>query len=146
MDGAGRRCIIMKQNLFKAGMTSPQIANHIKNDPELMSSVITCDSARPEMVSEIKAHGCPVTSHKKRDVMSGIDLMHSFPKFITEDSTEMKDEFRAYSYAKDRTGKSLGVPNKSQDVDNSIDAARYAFEYFVSLGKTRTNILKFVNV
>lgn len=144
MDGAGRRCIIIHQSLFKAGMTSPMIANHIKNDPELMGSVITCDSARPEMIAEIRQHGCPVTSHKKRDVMSGIDLMHSFPKYITSESKETLDEFRTYAYAKDRSGKSLGVPNKAADVDNSIDAVRYAFEKFVSLASNRNNILKFV--
>ena len=146
MDGAGRRCIIIHQSLFKAGMTSPMIANHIKADPELMSAVITCDSARPEMVAEIRQHGCPVTSHKKRDVMSGIDLMHSFPKFITSSSVETLEEFRSYAYAKDRSGKSLGVPNKAADVDNSIDAVRYAFEKFVSLASNRKNILRFLKV
>lgn len=145
MDSTNRRSIIMKQSLFKAGLTAPMIANHIKGDIELMSSVITCDSARPEMISEIRLHGIPVTSHKKRDVMSGIDLMHSFPKFITADSEDMIQEFRSYSYAKNRSGENLGVPNKSADNDNSIDAARYAFEYFVSLSKNRHNILRFVS-
>ena len=144
MDEAGRKCIIMKQSLFKAGMTSPMIAKIINDDPELLSSVITCDSARPEMVSEIRGYGCPVTSHRKRDVMSGIDLMHSFPKYITQDSEDMLEEFRSYAYAKDRAGKSLGVPNKTADVDNSIDAARYAFEKFVSLSQNRKNILKWI--
>jgi len=146
LDEGGRKCIIMKLALFEKELTAPMIANRIKADDELMSSVITCDSARPEMVSEIRQYGCPVVSHRKRDVMSGIDLMHSYPMFVTEDSKEMQDELRAYSYAKDRSGRSLGVPNKSQDVDNSIDAARYAFEKFVSLASNRKNVLKWVTV
>jgi len=145
MDKFGDKEIVLHQSLFKSGMTTPRIVQHIKSDVELMGSVITCDSARPEMISEARAYGCPVTSHKKRDVMSGIDLMHTYKKSITRSSKEMIDEFRSYSYAKDRTGKSLGVPNKSADVDNSIDATRYAFEYFLSQTMNRTNSLKFVS-
>mgnify|MGYP003640711604 CR=1 FL=1 len=145
MNDSGDRTIIMHQSLFKAGMTTPRIVQHIKQDVELMDSAITCDSARPEMINEMRAYGCPVVSHKKRDVMSGIDLMHTYKKMITRSSEEMIDEFRSYSYAKDRSGKSLGVPNKSADVDNSIDATRYAFERFLSQYRNRTNQLKWVS-
>lgn len=145
LDKNMQKKIILHQSLFKAGMTSPRIAEHIKADPELMSSVITCDSARPEMIHEIRAYGCPVTSHKKRDVMSGIDLMHTLSLLITAESEEMVEEFRSYAYAKDRNGKSLGVPNKAADVDNSIDSARYAIEHFLSKSRSTTNTLRWVS-
>lgn len=142
-DEYGEDHVIIKQSLFRSGMTAPQIAKHIKQDEELMSSVIVCDSARPEMVREMRGLGVPVVKHKKGDVLSGIDLMHSIRMFITKDSEDTLEEFRAYAYATDRSGRSLGVPNKQADVDNSIDAIRYGMEHFLSKRNSRTNGLRF---
>lgn len=144
-DIYGEDHVIIHQSLFKAGMTAPMIAMHIKGDEELMSSVITCDSARPEMIREIRGYNIPVVSHKKGFVMSGIDLMHSMKMYITASSEETIEEFRQYAYATDKTGASLGVPNKAADVDNSIDAARYGIEYFLSKGRNRTNNLRWIS-
>ncbi|OAB78784.1 hypothetical protein ULVI_09385 [Cochleicola gelatinilyticus] len=129
--------IIIDESLFKSSLTTPRIAKHIKNDSELLSTAIPCDSSRPEQVKELRSYGIPCISHKKRDVLSGIDLMHSFEILITSSSENVIDEFRNYCYATDKNGVSLGVPNKSMDKDNSIDAARYGFEYFLS--NTRKN-------
>ena len=63
---------------------------------------------------------------------------------ITADSVESIEEFRQYAYAKNRQGQSLGVPNKKADVDNAPDAARYAFEYFLSNARKLKNGLKWV--
>lgn len=144
LDPQGVEYIILHQSLFKAGMISSRIADHILLDGEMMSAPIPSDSARPEMIYEIRAKGCPVTSHKKREVMAGIDLMHNYRLLLTEESEQMVSEFRSYAYAKDRSGKSLGVPNKASDVDNSIDAARYAIEYFLSKAGSKNNSLRFV--
>lgn len=126
--------IILKESLFKAGMTAPMIAAHIKKDPELMSSVVGADESRPEMIAELVSLGCPVLGVSKGSgsVDMGLDLMHSHDLQITSDSTNILKEFRAYAYATDKNGKSLGVPDKAKDVDNSIDAARYAFMHYLS--------------
>lgn len=132
--------IIIHESLFKKGMIAPRIAEHILRDPQLLHTAIPCDSSRPEQIAEIRSHGCPVISHSKGDVLSGIDLMHSYDILITKSSINVIDEFNSYEYATDkRTGESLGVPNKSMDKDNSIDAARYGFEYFLSRAITRLN-------
>lgn len=136
--------IILKQALFKEGMTAQQIAGFIQQDEELMSSVITADSARPEMIREIASYGVPVISHRKNLVQEGLDLMHTFWMLLTADSPEAISEFKQYAYATNRQGKSLGVPNKKADVDNAPDAARYAFEYFLSNANVRVNRLKFI--
>lgn len=136
--------VILKQALFEEGLTAQQIAQFIQLDPELMSSVITADSARPEMIREIASYGVPVISHRKNLVQEGLDLMHTFWLLLTADSPEAISEFKQYAYAKNRQGKSLGVPNKNADVDNAPDAARYAFEYFLSNANNRVNRLKFI--
>jgi phage terminase large subunit len=138
------RCIILKQALFKSNLTAPEIAKYIQQDLELMSGVIVADSARPEMIREIASYRIPVISHKKNLVQEGLDLMHTFWILLTADSLETIAEWRQYAYAKDRAGKSLGVPNKGADVDNSADAARYAFEYFLSNARNFTNGLKWI--
>lgn len=136
--------IIIKQALFKKAMTSRQIAKYIMHDPELMSSVIAADSARPEMIREIASYRIPIISHRKNLVQEGLDLMHTFWLSLTADSLEGIEEFRSYAFAKNRQGMSLGVPNKNADNDNLIDAARYGFEYFLSNAAKLKNGLKWI--
>jgi phage terminase large subunit len=140
-----KRTIVLKQALFEKNMTAQDIARHILKDPELMSSVIVADSARPEMVREMASYRIPVISHRKNLVQEGLDLMHTFWIMITACSVESIEEWRQYSYAKNRQGESLGVPNKAADVDNSPDASRYAFEYFLSNASKLRNSLKWVS-
>lgn len=127
--------IIMHENLFKKGLTATRIANHINKNPKLLSSVIAADESRPEMIEEIFGHGIPIDAAKKGSgsVDVGLDLMHSFNLLVTSESENLITELRAYAYATDKNGRSLGVPDKSKDKDNAIDAARYAFRYFLSL-------------
>lgn len=129
------RNVYLKQVLFKEGLTAVKIANEIMklNDKELLSSVIICDSSRPEVISELAngKHRIPAKSHKKWHVEEGLDLMHSHNLFVTSDSEDLMFELNSYAYATSRDGRSLGVPDKAKDVDNGIDAARYAMEYFL---------------
>jgi len=145
VDTFGEDHVIIHQSLFKAGMFTPQIAMHIKGDVDLMSSIIVADSARPEMIREMRGMNIPIVAHKKGNVMAGIDLMHSIKIYITASSEESIEEFRSYAYATNRAGENLGVPNKAADVDNSIDAARYGIEYFLSKGRSRTNKLRWIS-
>jgi|TARA_R110000823_G_scaffold266679_1_gene386419 phage terminase large subunit len=138
------RAVVLKQALFKESMTAQQIAKYIMHDSELMDGVIVADSARPEMIREIASYRIPIISHRKNLVQEGLDLMHQFWIMITADSVESIEEFRQYAYAKNRQGQSLGVPNKKADVDNAPDAARYAFEYFLSNARKLKNGLKWV--
>ena len=142
IDNDGEQQVGLRLALFEAGYTATRIANFIQNDDELMGGIIVCDSARPEMIQEMKAHGCPTISHKKGEVMVGIDLMHSLNLNIDPDSESMIDEFRSYSYAQDRQGNSLGFPNKSADDDNSIDAARYGIERFLAKRRNSRSTLR----
>jgi len=132
--------IIMKCVLFKKGLTSSTLAPYILNDVELMSSVIAADESRPEMIKELEGWGIPVDAAPKGagSVDVGLDLMHSFDLLVVENehesaTLEMVKELKAYAYKTDKNGKSLGVPDKTKDVDNSIDASRYGFRYFLSL-------------
>lgn len=136
--------IILKEALFKSGLTASMLASIIKRDPELMSSVIAADESRPEMIEELFNHGIPVDAAKKGSgsVDLGLDLMHDHDLLITSDSKNMLKEFRSYAYATDKNGRSLGVPDKSKDVDNSVDAARYGFRYFLSLARNAVFSLK----
>lgn len=127
--------IILKEVLFKKGLTASRLANFIKSDAQLLSSVIAADESRPEMIEEIFSSGVPVDAAKKGagSVDLGLDLMHSHEILVTSDSVNLIKELRAYSYATDKNNRSLGVPDKAKDMDNAIDAARYAFRYFLSL-------------
>lgn len=126
--------IILKQHLFKEGLTASKLGKIMLRDLELQSSLIGADESRPEMIEELQTMGLPVIGVRKGpgSVDFGLDLMHSYNLLLTSDSEDMLREFRAYPWATDKNGKSLGVPDKAKDVDNSIDAARYAFMQFLS--------------
>lgn len=133
--------IVLKEALFRSGMTAKTLAAFIMTDKELCSRVIAADESRPEMIAELQAEGLPVDAAKKGkgSVDIGLDLMHSFDLLVTEDSENMLTELSKYAYATDKNGRSLGVPDKAKDVDNSIDAARYGFRYFLSLAANNLN-------
>lgn len=127
--------IVLKEALFRRGMTASMLAAFIKTDLELQSSVIAADESRPEIIAELQGHGLPVTGARKGagSVDLGLDLMHAHNLLVTADSENCIKEFRSYAYATDKNGKSLGVPDKAKDVDNCPDAARYGFRYFLSM-------------
>ncbi|AGO47826.1 phage terminase large subunit [Cellulophaga phage phi46:1] len=127
--------IILKECLFRSKMTARQIGEFILLDKELMSRVIACDESRPEIIEELQGLGIPADAAKKGSgsVDFGLDLMHTFDLLVTADSENLIHELSRYAYATDKNGRSLGVPDKSKDVDNAIDAARYGFRYFLSM-------------
>lgn len=139
--------VILKQSLFKKGMTAADLAAFIMKDAELLSSVVAADESRPEIITSLQNLGLPVTGARKGagSVDLGLDIMKTKELLLTEDSEDMLKEFRAYAYATDKNGKSLGVPDKAKDVDNSIDAARYGFRYFFSLAYSTRFQLKRVS-
>lgn len=127
--------IILDEYLFQKGLTVSQLAEKIKYDKELMSAEIACDNSRPEMINELSQnYFIPAISCQKGkgSVEFGLDLMFDLNLKVTKRSKNIIYELSKYAYKTDKNGNSLGIPDKSKDVDNSIDAARYGIRYFYS--------------
>ena len=89
-------------------------------------STIFADSARPEIIEEIKRAGYNVHSVKKGkdSVLRGINFLKKHPIKITKESINLVKEVRTYKWKLDKEDHLLDVPI---DLNNHlIDALRYA--------------------
>jgi len=135
--------IIMKESLYKKGLLNSAIARHITQDAELANGIIICDSSEPKTIAELRTYNIPVMGVKKGkgSIISGIQIMQEYNLIIIGDN--LIEEFTNYSYQKDRSGESLGVP--IDKYNNGIDAARYFFMTRLSKSSINHNILRWVS-
>lgn len=101
--------------------------------------VIRADCARPETISHLQKHGCPLIvpcSKWKGSVEDGIARIKSFRTItIHPDCRRTADEFHLYSYKTDKlTGDIL--PEIIDAHNHCIDALRYALEPIIMASKS----------
>lgn len=124
--------LILDELIYSTGLHNNEIADQLKGKN------VYADAAEPKSISEIRRHGVRIKGAKKGkdSITYGIDILQQQKLRVTERSTNVIKELRAYTWEKDRDG---GYQNKPIDAYNhSIDALRY---FAVSkLGK-RTKII-----
>ena len=93
------------------------------------SDVIIADSAEPKSIEEIFRAGYDIRPAKKGQdsIKYGIDLMISKKIYITKRSVNLINEFRRYSWDKNKDGKTLNKP--IDDWNHAIDGTRYAMVF-----------------
>lgn len=131
--------IYVKVSLYKKGMLNSQIANHIKNDPQLFSGLIIADSAEPKSIAELRTYGINIVKVNDKGILSGINIMQEF-EFVLVGS-EAVEEFTNYCWKMNKSGESLGVP--VDDWNHIIDPLRYFCVDRLSKSATSGNVLKF---
>ncbi|TVR42800.1 MAG: hypothetical protein EA392_00035 [Cryomorphaceae bacterium] len=112
---------------YQAGLTNRNIAAMLEsNGLKKNYDEIIADSAEPKSIDEIRIFGYNVKpSVKGKDsINAGIDKLKSKKIFITKRSTNLIKEFRNYSWATDKEGKTTNKPIDA--FNHGIDAARYA--------------------
>lgn len=111
-----------KEMLYRTGMTGADIGQFLKQQE--LKGYIYCDSARPELIEELRRQGHPVRATKKgaSSVMEGIDVLKRYKLHIIGDN--FVQEMRNYKWQEDRTGKLTNDPVKAND--DLVDAFRYA--------------------
>ena len=111
---------ILHEVCYRKGLSNREIYKMIPD------RVITyCDSAEPKSISELSSYGCKVKGVKKGQdsVMFGIQVMQEQTYLITSNSKNLINEFRKYTWIKDKSNNNL---NKPIDLYNhGIDAVRY---------------------
>lgn len=115
---------------YAIGVDLDKIPALFRTVPKSEKWTITGDSARPETISFLNQRGFRIESSTKGagSVEDGIELIRSFDKIIIhERCRHTQDEFRLYSYKRDRlTDQIIPVP---EDKNNHlIDALRYALQ------------------
>jgi phage terminase large subunit len=121
-----RKTIYIYNELYERGLTNDMLANEIK---ELVGSQpVTCDSAEPKSIEELRRYG--INSHAakkgKDSVNHGIQWLQQQHIIIDKDCVNAKNEFMQYQWKKDKDGNSMKVPVDKRN--HLIDGIRYAYE------------------
>lgn len=113
--------IIYQKGLL--GSQYPIILNEKKIDPNVL---IVADSARPEIIAEIKSRGYRIIGADKNpgSVKRGIDRVCQ--KQIFYCGKNLKREYLSYAWRKKRSGEILDEPEDGND--HIMDALRYAID------------------
>lgn len=124
--------IVVDELLYKTELTSDQIVEELRKlrDSKMITtdSTITADSARPEILDDIRYAGFNIhgTKKGKSSVLEGINFMKQKKIYITKNSTNTISEFRGYKWKVDKNEIVRESPEEVND--HTIDAVRYALE------------------
>ena len=108
--------------LCRTNMTGYDMAKYLKEQE--LKGIIYADSARPEIIEELRRMGIPIRGTKKgaNSVQAGIDIMKRYKLHVSGDN--FVQEMRNYKWLEDKTGKLTNIPQGGND--HLIDAFRYS--------------------
>lgn len=114
---------LLDEQLYRKGMSNKDIADVLMS---LDSCLVVADSSEPKSNDELKVYGVSVVPAVKGpgSIVYGIQLLQSFPIFVTKRSVNLIKEYRNYLWIVDKDGKVLNEPEPG--MDHGLDAARYA--------------------
>lgn len=116
----------IEEIVYKKGILGSQYADVLMShniDPTIL---IVADSARPEIIAEIKARGYRIIGADKNpgSVKRGIDRVSQ--RQIVYNGENLKREYLSYAWRKKRTGEVLDEPQDGND--HALDAVRYSID------------------
>lgn len=118
--------IYLKELIYSRGLTSSDIVFKLKNLKIDLTDDIWCDSARPEIIEDLKRERINAKSVKKNTILHGIQLIKRHKVYIHKDSVNLIDEFQNYKWKTNKDGQILDVPEDKNN--HGIDSVRYALE------------------
>lgn len=120
------KTIYIYDELYELGLTNDLLAAAVKNIIE--SQRVTCDSAEPKSIKELRNHGVNAHPAKKgRDsVLFGIQWLQQQQIVIDPRCINTINEFRQYKWKEDASGRA--IPEPVDRNNHSIDGLRYAYE------------------
>ena len=120
----GRTGIV--ETVYKKGILGSQYADILRSNNVDPNVLIVADSARPEIIAEIKARGYRIIGADKNpgSVKRGIDRVSQ--RQIVYNGENLKREYLSYAWRKKRTGEVLDEPQDGND--HIMDALRYAID------------------
>ena len=121
-----RSTLYILDELYQTDLTNDLLANEVKKI--IGTQDVTCDSAEPKSIKELKNFGVKAHPAKKGkdSVNFGIDWLQRQKIIIDIHCQNAKNEFQMYRWQEDKNGNVLSTP---VDKDNHlIDAIRYGTE------------------
>ena len=120
------KTIYLYDELYETGLQNPALAERIK--PKIGSQLVTCDSAEPKSIAELRTGGINTGAaiKGKDSVNFGIQWLQQQTIVIDIGCINAQNEFRQYHWQEDAGGKMLRIPSDRNN--HLIDAGRYAHE------------------
>jgi len=121
-----RGIIYFFDEFYERGLTNPQLADVIK--PLVGAEQVTCDSAEPKSIRELKDHGINAHSAKKGkdSVNFGIQWLQQQTIIVDKSCVNTRNEIMQYHWKEDKDGNAIRQPvDKNNHI---IDGIRYAYE------------------
>lgn len=116
----------VEEVLYKKGILGSEYANILISQNIDPNVLIVADSARPEIIAEIKRAGFRIVGADKNagSVKRGIDRVSQ--RQIVYSGKNLEREYLSYQWRKKRTGEVLDEPQDGND--HALDAIRYAID------------------
>jgi phage terminase large subunit len=114
--------VYIKEVLYKSNLTASDLIREMDNLNIDKRKPIYCDSARPELIEDLRRAGYNAKSSDK-SVKEGIDKVKSMEIFIHHESTNLWREYKLYSW---KTNGEIITDEPVKLYDDGLDAMRYA--------------------
>ena len=118
--------LIAQELIYKTNILGSQYGDELRKAGVDPSVLIVADSARPEIIAEIKAQGFRIVGADKNpgSVLRGIDRVKQ--EQIIYDGKDIEREYLSYAWRTKRSGEVLDEPQDGQD--HAVDSIRYAVD------------------
>lgn len=118
----GTQQVYITQEIYRSNMTISDIITEMKEIGIDMRKPIYCDSARPEIIEELRRSGFTRATLSNKSVKAGIDKVKSLEIYIHSMSIGLLKEYKRYTW-KTNEENILDEPVKLDD--DGMDAIRY---------------------
>ena len=128
VPGQPRKSLYWQEALYETGLTSDTLIARMKALGIDENKVMICDSARPEMIADLRKAGFnarPCTKYKG-SVVEGINAVKKYDLHIVAGSKNIFREIQNYSWL-EKDGRYMDDTPKD-GVDHAMDAGRYGLE------------------
>lgn len=107
--------LIVQELIYKTNILGSQYGDELRSAGVDPSVLIVADSARPEIIAEIKAQGfrCVGADKSAGSVLRGIDRVKQ--EQIIYDGKDLEREYLSYAWRTKRSGETLDEPQDGQD-------------------------------
>lgn len=136
VDVSSDNKIYATELIYEHGLTNEDLMYMMGEVGIDKSLEIVADSSEPKSIEQLRRAGWKVRGVKKGDgsVLFGIQKMRTFKIYVNEISTNLIQEFRAYKFKRDRSGRLTNTP---EGQDHLLDALRYSVMEFVDKPKAK---------
>ena len=117
--------VYIKEEIYKSKLTTAELVKLMIERGIDKSKYIYCDSARPEVIEELKRNGFTRAQLSDKSVKAGIDKVKSMEVFIHYESTNLLKEYKLYSW---RVHNEISTEEPVKLNDDGMDAIRYAIQ------------------